>query len=1012
VISYLLSRPIAVLLSFTVAILLGFYFLTKVPISLLPSIDIPKISITITYGDHTADQLEELAARPIREHLLTMSGLREIESKAANHQAWIYLQFEHGTRMDLAYVEVNEKLDHIISSLPKDMTRPVVTRINTSDIPIVRLHVYPSAEGPDLAELSKVAERVLKKRIEQIPGVSLVDMNGQVSDIIKVVPDLHALRMYDLQPADLHRAISTANAELGSLSIRDGQYRYFVKLANTIGKAEEISRVPVPVPQGFIPLDRLAQVVTEPSTPLGFHLFDTKQGIVFTIQKQATARMTELMPRVDSAIVYMQRDFPDLDFSTTRNQRYLLDAGIDNLRQDIIYGGLVTVLLLFMFLGHWSAPLLMSISIPISLIISIVFFYLWDISFNIISLSGIALGIGMLIDNSIVVIDHISRKRRIGHTLSDSAIHGTNEMVAPVLSQVLTTVAVYAPLVLWQGLAGDLLYDQAKALTISLGVSLLVAFILAPLLYPYFLGRLAQGTIKEDTLFYRWIERGYHQMIGHILRYRLLYLMITLAMMPLGIWLATRLPIRSLPELDNPESLVHIDWNEEIDAIENKRRCMTVLQAIQPSILHSSSDIGVKEYVMQEEKSTIQAAEIHFACPDSETRKNTDSKLKDILRNQYPKAFFSIEPAPNAFTQLFSNNKPYFEARFLYTDQNRLATALHEFVRSDTAPTAGESMTMHKYLTIIPDYQRMALYGVSRQSLDEVLERTMGHLVITDLKNGGYTTQVLLQDRKQDLQKIMQNKIRNTAGIDYPLTEFISISYAEQEKYILADRGGRYHSIQWENPPNESIVKLEKKLVMLAHQQGSPVRFTGRYFEDRDQLRQMMIIFGLVALLMYFILAIQYESLWQPLLVMLTIPLGITGSVVVMYSLDLPMDTMAAVGFIVILGLIVDDPILKIETLNRLRKQYIAEGKTPDSDLMHRMIHEAGSICLKPLLMVSLTTTLALIPVLFIPGIGNDLQRPMVWVIIGGLSIGTFFTTWFIPIAYWYVMKWKAQDAT
>jgi multidrug efflux pump subunit AcrB len=940
--------------------------------------------------------------------MLTVQNIKDIDSKSANHSAWIYMYYEHGSRMDLAYVEVNEKLDHIISSIPSDVQRPVVTRINTSDVPVMRLHVLPKNNEPGMAELSILTERVIKKRIEQVQGVSLVDINGQVQEEIAIIPDMVALNTYGLSPDDIHRAVDAGNKELGSLSIRDGQYRYFVRVANSIADIESIKNLAVPVQNNYIPLHRLAEVSRIPAQSLGYHLHDSTQGLVLTIQKQVDARMTDLMVNLNAAITMIKKDYPQLRFEVSRNQNFLLDAGIDNLKQDIVYGGILTILLLFLFLGHWSAPTLMSISIPLSLVISIVFFYLFHISFNIISLSGIALGIGMLIDNSIVVIDHISRKRKSGLPLIDSAIQGTQEMTAPVISQVLTTVAVYAPLVLLHGMAGDLIKDQAKALTISLLVSLLVAFILAPLLYRYLISWISKGQIKEDTIFYRWIEKGYHRMIDHILQYKLFYFLFTLCLMPIGFWIATILPVRALPEIEKTESLVKIDWNEEIDALENKKRTEKIVALIAPSVISSESDIGIKQYVLQEEKSNVQSSELYFQCKNETEKKSVDRRVLEYITKQYPKSVLKIEDVPNAFTQLFSTDKSYFEARFLDINEE-LNPVVQDYLAKNPASKPGDSQSKETYLEIIPDYAKMTLYGINRSQLDNTLARIIGVLHVTDIKKGGSVTKVVLKDNDKSISALEQAQLKNIQGASYNLKEFIQLAYLDQYKYILADRSGKYKSMIWDRSSTQNIKGIENSMAEIARKTSSPVHFQGQYFDDQAQLKQLVFIFIIVALLMYFILAIQYESIWQPFLVMLTIPLGITGAMIVLWLTGSALDTMAAIGFIVILGLIVDDPILKVETLNRLRKKYLSEGCVFDDALLKSMIHEAGSICLKPLLMVSLTTSLALVPILFIPGIGNELQKPMVWVIVGGLSIGTFFTTWFVPLAYWYSMKWRRK---
>ncbi|HNR07579.1 MAG TPA: efflux RND transporter permease subunit [Saprospiraceae bacterium] len=1006
-IRYLIRRPVAVFLSFGLLLVLGLYYFRSIPVSLLPPIDVPRIIITLSYPGHTASQVESSALRSLREGLLTTSHLVDIQSRASNHRGSLYLQFEHGTRMDLAYVEVNEKIDRLSQSLPRDLPRPQVNRVNTSDIPVVRLHVLPDSSGPELATLTDLAEKILKKRLEQLEGVGTVDINGQVENIIVVQPDQQALQAAGLQTADIGTAIRNANQELGSLSIRDGQYRYFVRLAQTLHDPETIRKIPVQARQGSIPLDRLCRVDLVPEPRLGYHVYQDEEGLVLTIKKQAGARMHELMPRLYDAIGLLRKDYPGVRFEISQDQSFLLVAGIDNLKQDILYGGILTIALLFLFLGHWSAPSLMSISIPLSLVIGVVFFYLFGLSFNIISLSGLALGIGMLIDNSIVVIDHISRKRKSGLSLEESAVSGTVEMAPPVISQVLTTVVVYAPLVLLHGMAGDLIGDQAKALTISLFVSLLIAFGLAPLLYKVLLSRLSRGEIREDTVFYRWVEKGYHRMIRHILRYRPIYFVLTLLMMPAGFWIARFLPVRALPETQKTESLIRIDWNEPIDAGENRRRHGLLTEQIRPFILASEADIGITQYLLQDSRQTVQQGSLYYACSSDADRSKADEAALAWVRTHFPAASLELEEAPNAFTQLFSSSVPYFEARFtnVTRGQDSLISGLAEKM-ANTGALPGEGLASETHLEILPDYPKMALYGIDRQTLDQVLEQHYGSYKLTELQNASDRVRVNLVSERNENQAPW---LRSSNGQSYPLSLFVQFRYRSQPKQILADRSGQYHNLIWPDGTGSTVEELKGRLSVFALDQGIPVHFSGRYFEDQKQLGQLVLIFLLVVLLMYVILAIQYESLVQPILVMLTIPLGITGSMLLLWATGSSLDTMAAIGFIVILGLIVDDPILKIETLNRLSKAYKSQGLPLNEETLSRMIHEAGGICLKPLLMVSLTTSLALVPVLFIPGLGNELQKPLVWVIIGGLTIGTFFTTWFIPLAYWYWIRMKGK---
>jgi len=1011
-IKYLIARPIAVIASFIVLLAVGLILSTKVPVSLLPDIDVPQIIIRVQYPNTAAPIIEENFLRPIRSSLATLSHISNVESKAANHSGLIYLTFEYGTKMSLAYIEANEKIDQLAYILPKDMQRPQVMRTNASDMPIVRIQVTPK-DPEKFIEAATLTEKTLKKRIEQIEGVSVVDINGLQKGIINIIPNVVQLQALGIDAATISQTIQAANSELGGLSIADGQYRYFVKVNSGFSTIEMMKLLPLKIASAtMVTLGQVASFKYEAAQPLGYHLYNGKASMVITVQKQPGSRMNELMPQVKDVVSLFKKDYPQLDFEITQDQSFLLDAGISNLQQDLVYGGILTILLLFLFLGNWASPILMGISIPLSLIITFIFFYLFNISFNIISLSGLALGIGMLIDNSIVVVDNITRHRKMGLPLLQSSIDGTNQVIVPVISQVLTTVAVYVPLVMLSGIAGALVYDQSIALTISLLVSLLMAFVLSPLLYKLFL-KTPVHKLKEDTKIYAWLSRHYHVMISHILRHRKKYMLFTFSIMPVGIIVAFFLPVTSLPEIEKTESLVTLDWNMPVDAKENLQRIEALQQYIQKDVKQTEAEVGIQQFLLQNDNNTPQKAIVYYAAENEPKKYAIDQKVQHWLQKNYPQASFSILAAPNAFTQLFETGQPYLEARFYATkqsDENKEWSGLNLLLPAlkNYGYKPGDGLLQEKAATIYLNLQAMVLYGVQRSRMEDALQQLFGTWQITEFKKMGDVLPVIMEADDKGLEEKLTTTVRSNNNTLYPLKQFVQLQYSQQPKFITADINGIYRSIQFKESL-QNIPSVLKHITTLAAQQGYTVEFRGQYFQNTQYIKDLWIIFLLVLVLLYVILAIQYESLWQPLLVMLTIPLGITGGMVLLWASGGTLNVMAAIGFVVILGLIVDDPILKIETLNRLHKQYMAEGRIMDDALLEKMIHQAGDICLKPLLMVSLTTSIAMVPVLFIDGIGNDLQKPLSYVIIGGLTVGTFFTTWFIPLAYWTMIKWKQK---
>ncbi|TXJ22267.1 MAG: efflux RND transporter permease subunit [Chitinophagaceae bacterium] len=1012
---FLIQRPVAVLMIFASLVLTGLILIKKIPVSLLPNIDVPQIVIHVNYPNASAANIEQNILKPIRESLVNINNLSSTQSRSSDHGGMLFLTFNYGTRMNLAYIEVNEKLDRLSSVLPRNLERPQVMRVNTSDVPVIRLQVMPK-EGISYLSVSELCNHILKKRLEQIDGVSMVDINGRQERMISVQSNRNALVALGLQEADISRAIQSANEHLGSLSIKDGQYRYFVKVVNTLDNATDIGLLPVRLKNGaVISLHQVATIREEPQQQTGYHLYNGKEGLVITIQKQPDSRMNELVPRIQESVELFKKDYPQANFALTQDQTFLLTAGIDNLKQDLLYGGLLTVILLFMFLGNWASPALMSISIPLSLVITFIFFYLFHISFNIISLSGLALGIGMLIDNSIVVIDNITRKRKTGESLEDSGVNGTNEVITPVISQVLTTVAVYAPLILLSGMAGALVYDQSIALTISLMVSLGVAFILTPLLYKLLL-KTQPDKLQEDTVFYKWVSRHYHVMIDHIFKRKKWFFLLTVLLMPIGILLAFTIPKSALPKIERKETLFLFDWNAPIEAQENLKRIKLLDQQIAARYIMSEAEIGISQFLLQKTPSTIEQSQLYLSFKSEADRISTEKYVSDWLVKHYPQASLTINPAPNAFTQLFQTEQPYLEARFTPLSQHPGKMPLEQITPllqaiGERNYTLGEGLLSGETLLIAVDYTKMALYKIDKSSLDDALKQQFGVYAVSEIKRSGEVTPIQIKASTQDLSSKLETTVNSFSGAVYPLKSFITIQRDRTAKYITADKTGEYTSIVF-NETAKDVPLLQKEITALALQEGFDVHFTGQYFENVKHQQTIWIIFFIVLFLLYCILAIQYEDLVQPLIVMLTIPLGITGGMVLLWSTGGTLDVMAAIGFVVVLGLIVDDPILKMETLNRLEARYAAEGLVHDEQLLKKMIHEAGDICLKPLLMVSLTTSIAMVPVIFIGGIGNELQRPLALVIIGGLTVGTFFTTWFTPLAYWYISKWRWKRKT
>ncbi|WP_308199470.1 efflux RND transporter permease subunit [Chitinophaga sedimenti] len=403
--------------------------------------------------------------------------------------------------------------------------------------------------------------------------------------------------------------------------------------------------------------------------------------------------------------------------------------------------------------------------------------------------------------------------------------------------------------------SGRAFFDQSIALTISLGVSLLVAFILTPLLYAALISR-RSAPLKDDTWAFRAVSRGYHKMVDKILRNRRACLLFTLLLMPLGILLAWKMPVSALPHITSSEALITIDWNEPIDAKQNAQRVKSIYADIGNKAEVFESEIGIRQFLMQNGQNTLQRAEIYIRSGNEQERVAICNRIRGWARERYPMAELTQTESPNAFTQLFDSGKPYFEARFRplspseTLEQQAAVRRISQKLAADK-PVDGKSLRQESSLAIVPDYAKMALYGISRPAVEEALFLHFGDVAVSDIRQFGIFKRILLQMRETDLGDKLAANIPAPDGTLYPLHQFISVTDEEQPAYIFADSKGIYQSLLFDER-SADFTQLRKKLEAAAASENMKVSFSGLYFENSDQLKSLLIIFLTVLLLLFF----------------------------------------------------------------------------------------------------------------------------------------------------------------
>ena len=1011
----LLDRPVAVTMIAVVLVILGVVSSRLLPVSLVPDIDAPYITVQIPAQGVPARQLNETVVIPLSRQLIQLSQLTDIRSDAREGSAVIRLTFEQGADIDYLFIEVNEKIDRSISSLPRDLERPKVIKASATDIPAFYINLTVRDERPAPAQdelhpvserfaaLSRFASQVITKRIEQLPEVAMVDMSGSVASEILIIPDETKLRQAGITIAAVESALKRADVTLGSLTIRDGEYQYSVKFSPVLADREDIERIFLNINGRLFRVRDLAQVIEHPRKRQGTVLSDGCDAITLAVVKQSDARMSQLKSELDKLLGQFRHDYPDVEFTVTRDQTELLDYSISNLVSNIVAGALLACLIILFFMRDMKSPLLVILTIPVTLIVSVLVFYVLGISINIISLSGLVLGIGMMVDNSIIVIDNMTARWLRGERLADAVTRGTNEVVAPMLSSVLTTCAVFIPLIFINGMAGALFYDQAMAVTITLFVAYGVSITLLPVYYRWWYRR--QEAFRPSP----WLERfsfdrvtaWYETALKWFFRRRVLMWGIYAVSIVGLVLLFLTVEKERLPRMTYSDMLVHIDWNDRISAEENGRRTQRLIDRLGERIEQSTVMAGVQQFILSHtEENGVAEATVYLKCRDAADVEPVQREIRSYLAANAPEALCSFGVSGNVFDLIFAEREAVLTARLRSTtgqnaDPERLQRLLDR-IREALPGLEVPQAAMQEDILYVAQPERMALYGVTYGDLIATLRNALNENTLFTISSGDESLPVVVGNNLRSLDELLESTFIRTAEAEIPVGALMRQTMTRDLKHIVAGAEGNYYPLDLSPRAGEVPQVISAIRRCVAGDDGFEVSFSGSYFSNRGMVGQLVGVLAVALLLLFFILAAQFESLVQPWIILSEIVIDLFGAILVLRLFGESLNLMSMIGLIVVCGIVINDSILKIDTINTLRRN----GRS-----LKRAILEAGRRRLKAIVMTSLTTILAVAPFLARGDMGSDLQFPMSLVIISGMTVGTLVSVLFIPLAYYEIHK-------
>ncbi len=999
-------------MTFVAILMLGIVSSGLLPVSLMPDINIPEITVQVDYTGKSVREIENGVVSQLRQNLMQVPHLDDITSESYEGKGIIRLRFNYGADINYAFIDVNEQVDAAMQTLPKDLDRPSIIKASASDLPVFYINTWLKdslADDNRFMELCELCQNVVVKRIEQLSEVAMVDITGQLEPELCILPDEAKIRPLNISQDLIKEAITNNNISLGSLQVIDGQYRYNIRFSNALRTINDIENIYIKAGDRILQLKDIAQVKMRAEERQGAFLNQNQQALSLAVIKQSDARMEDLKSNVEALIHTFENDFKDVKFEIVRDQTGLLQYAISNLKTSLLVGALLAFLIMFFFLKDVRSPWLIGLSIPVSLVISVLFFHLIGLSINIISLSGLILGVGMMIDNSIIVIDNISQYLSNGESLPKACIKGTNEVIRPLISSVLTTCAVFLPLIFLSGISGALFYDQAMAVTVGLVVSLIVSITLLPTLYRLFWLRNKNGV--DNGKVSKWlgkvnlvdIESAYEKGFHWVFKYRGVVFISFLMMLALSVGFGLVLRKERFPQFKQTELLLRIDWNSRINVTENINRADSITAMCHPYLKLSNAFIGNQQYIMHKDMDlSLQESVLYMEVKKRKSVKKLQAQIENYLTQNYPECSFNFQRPETIFEKLFSSKQVDVEARISSNTRNgvpQLAQMNDIIYRlnqdisiNELQPAASES-----FLEVRLKPALLALYQVDQGNLYTTLKTAINSYQIGILKTGAQYVPIVLSDQQEKIEHMLRSlKIRNEKDDLISINQLVSLVPVTDYKVLHGGKDGAYVPVEFDASvisPDKLIPQIRNVIKQIANVN---VSFSGSWFATKSLIQELAIVLLISLLLLYFILAAQFESFLQPLIVLLEVPIDIAGAFFMLWIFGGSINLMSMIGIVVMCGIIINDSILKIDTINRLRK---------DGMSVFEAIEQAGHRRIKPIIMTSLTTILALVPFLWGSDMGSELQRPLALTVIGGMTLGTLVSLYFVPLCYYYLYK-------
>lgn len=1036
------ERPVLTTMVALIVVVLGIVSLGRVQIDLLPAVELPTITIRTEYPGASPEVIEQRVTAIVEEIVATVPGVERLESTSAEGISSVKATFGWGTDVDTAAIDVNAKLQSEIDELPAEIVLPRVSKFDVASFPVVILGI--SSELPPV-ELTTLVEERIRPRLSQLAGVAQVDPWGSYDREVRVEVDPGRLRAFGVPLDQVRQAIVDANLDLPAGKIEQGQQSVTLRAPAQFVDLEQIRELVVATQAGApVKLRQLGQVHDTYTKLERIARVNGQLGLRVGIRKQADANTVDVSQRILAEIEAINRDFPQVRVVPVIDQGNFIERSIANVAQSVLYGGALAVLVLLAFLRNVRSTVVIAVSIPISIVATFSMLYFGGLTLNLMSLGGLALGVGMMVDNSIVVLENIFRRRdELGESVTEAAVAGAAEVGPAIVASTVTTLVVFLPLVFVRGVSGVLFQDLALVVVFSLTASLVVSLSLVPMLAAKLLrpGPRAGGAVRRpgratepatvtppvglagrlSAMAGRWLDAlgsAYGRVLVASLRHRATTVITAVATVVATAIVAPVIGTEFMPPSDEGEVRVtgEMPVGTKLDVIDRQTRALEgLVAAAVPEARASVTSVDASG----REPSEAFRGEVRLTLTPAGERERSNAEIAAALRQELQARVPGMQIRTRAPQGQFLLERVLGTTEGLTLEVRgfdlEVLDALARRAADVAAAVPGVTDVVLSRQAGVPqarihiDRAKAADLGLSARDVARTLEIAVAGAEAGEYHVGGNAYRILVQLADAEhlpLAEILDLRLRNSRGQDVALRSVVQsdpglgpivIERKQQERMVkvTANVAGR--------DLGSVAADVERGLAELPRPAGYELDVAGTFEEQENAFDELMISLVLSLVLVYMVLAAQYESLRDPVVVMLSVPVAAVGVVLVLVLTHTTLNVQSFIGCIMLGGIVVNNAILLVDQAGRLR----ADGAS-----VHEAVVEAGRRRLRPILMTTLTTVLALIPLALGVGEGADAQAPLARVVLGGLTASTVITLVLIPVVYSLMHRGAAGEGS